>query len=376
MNKTAVAQRAKTSSILTPTQGILQRKCACGKQTVAGGECAECKKKENSLQRKLTIGASNDPNVRQTKDKCGLFTNYSIHSNFTDNVPNGRSTPFSAPCRSCSGDTSGTRLTTLLDSFLPVDKRERANRLGKMIAGKAVGVDGRWLSSKLTNGRSLDPHVRSKMEDRFETDLSGVRIHTDQNADIATRTLNANALTVGQNIAFADGQFDPASEAGQRLLAHELAHAVQQKNVRDIPNGMIPITKPSHASEREAYTAVARFAKGSAELQNQQLSATVSPQVSLSTCGIIVEASCWAAFSAIAAAIAALCTVGSVITVGGLAIPCTAVVIASAGLAAWDAVMCTNILKDAICGEHNVSTASQGSEEPAASSTATATQGA
>lgn len=66
MNKTSIAQHAKTSSsLLSPVQGLLQRKCACGNHTVAGGECSECAKKKSGFQRKLSIGASNDPLERE-----------------------------------------------------------------------------------------------------------------------------------------------------------------------------------------------------------------------------------------------------------------------------------------------------------------------
>ncbi|MDD5632166.1 MAG: hypothetical protein PHI13_09105, partial [Methylococcales bacterium] len=61
MNKTANIQEAKSASFLPPAQAMLQRKCACGNHTVAGGECAECAKNKSGLQRKLAIGASNDP---------------------------------------------------------------------------------------------------------------------------------------------------------------------------------------------------------------------------------------------------------------------------------------------------------------------------
>lgn len=61
MNKTNAVQQTKTASSLSPAQGLLQRKCACGNHTVAGGGCAECAKKNTGLQRKLSIGASNDP---------------------------------------------------------------------------------------------------------------------------------------------------------------------------------------------------------------------------------------------------------------------------------------------------------------------------
>lgn len=61
MNKTTAARQANTASFLPPVPGQLQRKCACGNHTVAGGECAACAKNTSGLQRKLSIGASNDP---------------------------------------------------------------------------------------------------------------------------------------------------------------------------------------------------------------------------------------------------------------------------------------------------------------------------
>jgi hypothetical protein len=79
------------------------------------------------------------------------------------------------------------------------------------------------------------------------------------------------------------------------------------------------------------------------------LSVVSAPHVSGPFCNYVVEGACWASFTAIATAIAVLCTAGSVISFGGLLIPCTGVVIGSAGLAAWDAVMCTHVLQQAIC---------------------------
>ena len=61
MNKHATTQQPKTSSLLSPVQGFLQRQCGCGNRKTAGGECTECAKKKHNLQRKLSIGASNDP---------------------------------------------------------------------------------------------------------------------------------------------------------------------------------------------------------------------------------------------------------------------------------------------------------------------------
>jgi hypothetical protein len=246
----------------------------------------------------------------------------------------------------------------VLDSLLPADKAERARFVGKVFGDKAIGVDGSWLSEHLSTGSPLEPNLRSEMEEKLGADLSGVRIHTDNNAHLVTQTLNARAFAIGQHIAFANGQFDPDTESGRNLLAHELVHSVQQENVSTIPSRTIPITRPVHSSEREADVVAELVTSRPVGQIDRYVSPVLAPQVSLSVCGVIVEAACWAAFSAIAAAIAALCTIGSVITVGGLAIPCTAIVIASAGLAAWDAVMCTNILKQEICGERITAEAS------------------
>ena len=66
------------------------------------------------------------------------------------------------------------------------------------------------------------------MESRFRHDFSRVRIHADGPAHASAAALQAQAYTVGPHIAFARGAHDPATDAGKRLVAHELAHVVQQ----------------------------------------------------------------------------------------------------------------------------------------------------
>jgi hypothetical protein len=66
------------------------------------------------------------------------------------------------------------------------------------------------------------------MESRFGHDFSRVRVHADGKAAESARAVNARAYTVGPNIVFGAGQYEPSSIKGQRLLAHELAHTVQQ----------------------------------------------------------------------------------------------------------------------------------------------------
>lgn len=80
-------------------------------------------------------------------------------------------------------------------------------------------------------GRSLDADTRSFMESRFNYDFGKVKIYDDESAAKSARSVNALAYTAGDKIVFNSGQYDPNSYSGKRLLAHELAHVVQQDSV-------------------------------------------------------------------------------------------------------------------------------------------------
>jgi Domain of unknown function (DUF4157) len=71
-------------------------------------------------------------------------------------------------------------------------------------------------------GQPLDGATRAFFESRFRYDFSNVRVHHDLDATASAHELNAHAYTVGNHIVFGSGQFAPATEAGLRLLAHEL----------------------------------------------------------------------------------------------------------------------------------------------------------
>jgi hypothetical protein len=81
-----------------------------------------------------------------------------------------------------------------------------------------------------SSGQPLDPEVRAFMEPRFGHDFSKVRVHSNAAAEQSAKSVNALAYTVGQNIVFGAGQYAAHSDAGQSLLAHELAHTIQQQS--------------------------------------------------------------------------------------------------------------------------------------------------
>ena len=100
------------------------------------------------------------------------------------------------------------------------------------------------------------------MERSFATNLSDVRVYTGGTASQVTRTQGAQAVAVGNKIAFAPGQFSPNSESGQHLLAHELTHVLQQRHGQGAIQASATHTKPNDAAEREADTVASAIARG------------------------------------------------------------------------------------------------------------------
>ena len=100
-------------------------------------------------------------------------------------------------------------------------------------------------------GRPLDGGARAAMEGVFQHDFSNVRIHTGEQASTLAGQLGARAFTVGHQIAFAAGNYAPGTPVGDALIAHELAHVVQQKGATSSERG------DSHALDADADHAAA-----------------------------------------------------------------------------------------------------------------------
>ncbi len=107
-------------------------------------------------------------------------------------------------------------------------------------------------------GQPLEESTRTEMEARFGAEFGGVRIHTGATAAAAAERLNADAYTVGQHIVFGSGRYAPQSSGGVRLLAHELAHTVQQRGGGTGP----PAVRPGGGADRSADRAAAAVARG------------------------------------------------------------------------------------------------------------------
>lgn len=79
-------------------------------------------------------------------------------------------------------------------------------------------------------GEPLDPAARDMMEPLFGQDFENVHVHTDTEAGASAHAVGARAYTAGQDVVFGEGQYQPQTEAGRKLLAHELGHTIQQRD--------------------------------------------------------------------------------------------------------------------------------------------------
>ena len=101
-------------------------------------------------------------------------------------------------------------------------------------------------------GQPLDPDTRGFMEPRFGRDFSDVRVHNDAKAADSARAVNALAYTVGKDVVFGQGQYQPAGSARRSLLAHELTHVVQQQDAAPALDSDLRVSEADSAAERQA----------------------------------------------------------------------------------------------------------------------------
>ena len=171
MKRSTVKQKSGDLLSRPPATGVLQRKCACGNQAVGGGQCSECAKKNETLQRKA-----------KSADEVNR---------------------------------------------VPASVQEVLN----------------------SPGHPLDSDTRSFMEPQFGRDFSQVRLHTDATAAKSAEAVNALAYTVGRDVVFGAGEYQPGSNRGRELLAHELTHVDQQSGM---PVGALQTMGGTGALEAEA----------------------------------------------------------------------------------------------------------------------------
>ena len=137
---------------------------------------------------------------------------------------------------------------------------QRAQRDDNGVAGDA---DAAVSTAAGTSGEALPGDVKGKFESSLGTDLSDVRVHANGASADAADAVGARAYTVGQDVHFAGGEYDPGSAAGQHLLAHEVAHTVQQSGGMSAgPQTKLEVSTPGDSHEQEAEAAADQMVAG------------------------------------------------------------------------------------------------------------------
>lgn len=180
---------------MLPAGRVLQRKCACGGAPGPDGECAACKRKRLAAQRRAV----------------GPGTPAAPTSSVNPALTGGQSLPPSAR----------VALERQVGSFFSRTTPEQPPS-APQTAGLAVSQPGEAAE------RQADAAATHRTTGGAPYDFGRVRVHTDAQAVASARAFDALAYTVGHDIVFATGRYNPESTAGRELIAHELAHVVQQ----------------------------------------------------------------------------------------------------------------------------------------------------
>jgi hypothetical protein len=130
-------------------------------------------------------------------------------------------------------DTGAPVLRRACATCAEEEDKARVIRRSSTGATTAPSTDGLldYLHASAGGGRPLDPDVRASFEGSLGVGLGGVRVVSDAASASAAHSLGARAFTLGSTIWFGQGEYAPSSPGGRRLLAHEVAHTVQQRSI-------------------------------------------------------------------------------------------------------------------------------------------------
>lgn len=164
----------------------------------------------STIQTKLTVGSPNDP-LEHEADSVAEQVVRTPETSFIQRK-----------CNECEKEDK-LQKKPLAE---PVTQTIQAKAESTVTASESTATA---IQSTAGKGSTLDPHTNSFMSSRFANDFSDVKIHTDSESAQLNRNLNAKAFTTGADIYFNEGQYQPDSIEGKKLLAHELTHVVQQE---------------------------------------------------------------------------------------------------------------------------------------------------
>jgi hypothetical protein len=172
------------------------------------------------LQRKLAIGAVNDPLEVEADAVAERVVRGAIALSSTHSSP-------PVLRRKCACEGAGESCSACEEEK---KKEESKGELMRKADGAPNFVEAPSIVQDVLSspGQPLDSKTRSFMESRFDCDFSHVRLHTDERARESARAVRALAYTVGSDVVFDRDHYSPNNPESQQLLAHELTHVVQQ----------------------------------------------------------------------------------------------------------------------------------------------------
>ena len=172
------------------------------------------------MQCKLQVGAVNDP-LEAEADRVADHVMRMPDAGVAAHIPGGSSLgTVRRKCAECEKE----------------EEEKMPNVQRKAEAGGAAAMAAPPIVSNVLSdpGQPLDAPTRAFFEPRIGFNLDSVRIHTGRQAAASAGAVNALAYTSGRNVVFGEGQYQPSSQAGRRLLAHELAHVAQQDGAQTL----------------------------------------------------------------------------------------------------------------------------------------------
>jgi len=219
---TALHQDTSAASHLAK---VVQRSCACGESAGMTDSCESCAANElagTRVQAKLVVGPVNDP-YEQEADRVADHVMRMPDTDVATTKENDPGPVIQRACNDCEDEEKMQRQ--------PEDDEEesiQAKRESGPMGGEVSAKQTAEIESIKTGGEPLRPASRNFFEQRFGHDFSNVRIHSDDRASQSAKGINAHAYTTGQHIIFGAGHYSPDTHTGQKLLAHELTHVIQQ----------------------------------------------------------------------------------------------------------------------------------------------------
>jgi hypothetical protein len=252
---TRVHAAATREAAPAPVASALRGAAARAPASPLAHELEEVAARRPPVQAKLEVGAADDPLEREADRLADAVAGGEVAGGIVQRTcACGRTPGPDGECAECKARRLAVQQVAARDA-------------------SPVAPDAESKLRAVRGGRPLAAGDRSFFESRLGVALGGVRVHDDAAADAAAHAVGALAYTLGSSVVFRRGHYVPESAAGRRLLAHELAHVVQQR-----ADGGRVVRRQLPAAEAEADLATPAGARAESPLETESGPAPAGPE--------------------------------------------------------------------------------------------------